>query len=645
MNTLYKNKSENYDNLELSVKQLIDSLSSTENINTIEDDIYYNTAKNFGTRLNIKTYDELIEKVSQLGIGQVTIRMILDEKIVIQLDECFTCSDLDYLGKAVCYFEAGILAGAISTIVNKDMDAIETRCNALGDSFCEFEITEKKENSKNKNFHNIEHNKDISLLNLTLHSLNLVKNYKKIENESKRFHCTNQKLNKALRNVEKINEFNQIILDSIPNCLAVIDRNGTIIKINNRYKKLCFKNNVEVGNINIKDVDWKTRYEEVLKTGEPAIWHEIIDGVEYLIFESPIDDGHGVLRQLIPVESDFIKLLLQKINFLEKENRYYKNKVMEKEKDKIDNVIVYSEKMKEAVRYIKKVSKTDATVLLRGESGTGKSVFARKIHEESLRKDYPFVYIDCTTIPKNFFEAELFGYEPGAFTGARKNGKKGKLEAAEGGTIFLDEIAEIPIETQSKLLRFLQERKFEKIAGVKTHTVDVRVIAATNQNLEEMVRLGNFRKDLYYRLNVINITLPPLRERWEDIPHLINKYILDFSRETGTEVKEVSEEGMKILINYDWPGNVRELENVVKRLVIFSEGKVITKEEILSELNSTYDMEKDTSYHLNNSENNERNLIINLLKKYDYNKTRVSKELGITRPTLYNKMKKYNIDY
>lgn len=171
------------------------------------------------------------------------------------------------------------------------------------------------------------------------------------------------------------------------------------------------------------------------------------------------------------------------------------------------------------------------------------------------------------------------------------------------------------------------------------------MIAATNQDLETMVRLGDFRKDLYYRLNVINITLPPLRDRWQDIPHLINKYILDFSRETGAEVKEVSEEGMKLLINYEWPGNVRELENVVKRLVIFSEGKVISKEEILSELKSNQDIERVTNSQLNDSDNSEKGMIINLLEKYDNNKTKVSKELGITRQTLYNKMKKYNINY
>lgn len=642
---LQKNKLENYSKLEANIKQLIDSSNSTENMKIIEGDIYYNTAKNFGSRLSIRTYDELIEKISQLGIGKVRIKMITDNKIIIQLYECFTCSDLDYLGKSICFFEAGILAGAVSSIEKRDMDAIEIRCNALGNSFCEFELMVSDENIKPLNIHSGEQNKDVNLLNLTLHSLNLAKSYKKIENTSKQFHNANQRLNETLKNVKKINEFNEVILNSIPNCLAFIDRNGVVIRINNKYKSFCSKKSSQLENRNIKDIGWRTRYEEVLKTNEPSIWHETIEGNEYLVFESPIDNGQGVLRQLIPVESEFIKFLLEKINFLEKEMRYYKNKLMEKEKDKIDNIIVFSEKMKKTVYYIKKVSKTDATVLLRGESGTGKSIFARKIHEESLRKDNPFVYIDCTTIPKNFFEAELFGYEPGAFTGAKKSGKIGKLEMADGGTIFLDEIGEIPLETQSKLLRFLQKRKFEKIGGVKTHTVDVRVIAATNQDLETMVRLGDFRKDLYYRLNVINITLPPLRDRWQDIPHLINKYILDFSRETGAEVKEVSEEGMKLLINYEWPGNVRELENVVKRLVIFSEGKVISKEEILSELKSNQDIERVTNSQLNDSDNSEKGMIINLLEKYDNNKTKVSKELGITRQTLYNKMKKYNINY
>jgi transcriptional regulator with PAS, ATPase and Fis domain len=300
--------------------------------------------------------------------------------------------------------------------------------------------------------------------------------------------------------------------------------------------------------------------------------------------------------------------------------------------------------MKEIRVYINKVSKTDATVLLRGESGTGKSRFAKVIHNESLRRNKPFICIDCTTIPKGFFESELFGYEDGAFTGARKNGKAGKLESADGGTVFLDEIADIPLEIQSKLLRLLQEKEFERVGGITTKKLDIRIISATNQNLEKMVSMGTFRKDLYYRLNVINITLPSLRDRFEEIPSLVTKTLSDFCQEVNLDIKEVEEDGMAQLIHYNWPGNIRELENLVKRLAINSDTNKITKKVIIKELNSIKNLNVST---INSSEDInivEKELIVNTLKKYDYNKTIAAQALGITRQTLYNKIKRYSID-
>ena len=624
--------------------QTLESLTTTFNtkneVKNVEKDIYYNTAKNFGSRLNITDYDMLTQKMAELGIGQVRVTLISDEKIIVRLYECFTCGEMEYKGEAMCYFEGGILAGAISNISGQNMDAIETHCNALGDLYCEFELTPKALKSET-----CDSIKEDSMVNLALHSLKLAKNYNKVEHKTKHFSDMNQRLNKALKKAVEINNFNNTMLDSMPNCLALIDTDGIIIKINKQYNDFLEIGSKNVQNKNIKALNWTTKYKEVLATGNAAIWQEHIGDNEYIIFESPVAEGNGILRQLIPTQSEFVKLMIDKMTFLEREMKYYKNKVMEKTNDveNIDDLSVDSDSMREVIRYMKKVSKTDATVLLRGESGTGKSLFAKAIHNESHRRDKPFVCIDCTTIPENFFEAELFGYEAGAYTGANKNGKVGKLEMAHGGTVFLDEIGEIPIETQSKLLRFLQEKQFERIGGVATKRVDVRIIAATNQELETMINMGQFRKDLYYRLNVININLPSLRERLEEIPSLTKKILLDFCREVGIELKGINEEAMKELIHYNWPGNIRELENLVKRLAINSDQSIITKNDVIKEMQTT----TPKVQHIHSEElqiyQGEKQQIISVLKRHDNNKTQAAKELGITRQTLYNKIKGFQI--
>ncbi|SJZ38702.1 sigma 54-interacting transcriptional regulator [Selenihalanaerobacter shriftii] len=646
---------EDYDGLENNLKEAINIFNSKEESNIVIEDMYYNTAKNIGSKLEIKNYDQLTEKLSKLGIGQVRINLISDQKIIIRLYECVTCGDMEYIGRSICDFEAGIISGAVSSIIDQNVEATETKCCGLGDDFCEFELIKKNQGiTKGESDVKLDNSKQ-NVVDLTLHSLNLAKKYKETKYKSECFSDSNQELDRALKNTRKINQFNETVLDSIPNCLAVIDKNGVILRINDKYKEFLGKSSAaEVEKKSVEALNWQTKYQEVLSTGESAVWQEDSEQGVYIVFETPIKENGGVIRQLIAVESQFIKLLLDKIDFLEKEMKYYKNKTLEdKNKEKlIDNMVVVSEEMKEVIKYTKKVAKTDATVLLRGESGTGKTMLAKRIHKESPRKHNDFVYIDCTTIPENFFEAELFGYEPGAFTGAKKDGKIGKLEKANGGTIFLDEIGEVPLEMQSKLLRFLQEQKFERIGSTEIKEVDVRIIAATNQNLEKMVKEGRFRKDLYYRLNVININLPPLRKRWQDIPSLVDEILLQFSKEAGIDIKEVSEEGMKELISYSWPGNIRELKNVLKRLAIITEGKLIKKDDVLSELkdvDATEELEDDSLELEDSNEGQigrmERDLIIKTLKQHDYNKTKTADKLGMSRQTLYNKFKKYSIDY
>ena len=239
------------------------------------------------------------------------------------------------------------------------------------------------------------------------------------------------------------------------------------------------------------------------------------------------------------------------------------------------NIIGQSKRMQDVYDTLELVSKTKATVLLRGESGTGKELIAHAIHYHSERSDKPFIKVSCAALPETLLESELFGYEKGAFTGAQGN-KAGRFELANGGTLFLDEIGDLSPTTQVKLLRVLQEREFERVGGTQTLQVDIRLIAATNKNLEKEVREGRFREDLYYRLNVVSIFLPPLRERREDIPLLVNYFFEKAGKENKKNVKYISDQAMEILMDYAWPGNVRELENALERAVVLSKGETLT---------------------------------------------------------------------
>ena len=242
-------------------------------------------------------------------------------------------------------------------------------------------------------------------------------------------------------------------------------------------------------------------------------------------------------------------------------------------------IVGESPKMNEAVDLAKKAASSKATVLLLGESGTGKEIFARAIHNWSERKGEPFVTINCVGLSKELLESELFGHEQGAFTGAHQL-KRGKMELAHGGTVFLDEVGDISTELQTKLLRFLQEREFERVGGTKPISVDIRIIAATNRNLEAAVKEGLFREDLYHRLNVVPITLPPLRERKEDIPALSHYFLQKYSTETRKHFTEITKEAQEILLAYGWPGNVRELANIIERAIVLGRGPKITLEEL-----------------------------------------------------------------
>nr|WP_315023943.1 sigma-54 dependent transcriptional regulator [uncultured Aminipila sp.] len=312
-------------------------------------------------------------------------------------------------------------------------------------------------------------------------------------------------------------------------------------------------------------------------------------------------------------------------------------------------LIGQSENIISLCRDAEKIAKSDVAVLILGESGTGKEVLANFIHQHSLRKEKPFICINCAALNENLFESELFGYEKGAFTGADKI-KKGRFELAAGGTIFLDEIGELSLNTQAKLLRVLQEKSFERVGGTETISSNFRLIAATNRDLKNDVKDFKFREDLYYRINVMPLTIPPLRERMEDIPILVDSFVRELSIEMKKKVNKIDVALISILMRYQWPGNVRELRNVMERLVVLSnEGRLLIQD--LPDEISGYKCPIDETteenlegYKLKDATKDfEKQYIIKCMERNEWNVSRAAQELGLARKNLYKKLKKYEI--
>ncbi|HOM07629.1 MAG TPA: sigma-54 dependent transcriptional regulator [Syntrophales bacterium] len=357
-----------------------------------------------------------------------------------------------------------------------------------------------------------------------------------------------------------------------------------------------------------------------------------------------------------PLKDDMVRIVLARaasFAHLKEENIVLRNQL----RDKFDfgKMIGYSEAMKKVFEKIEKVAATNSTVLIHGESGTGKELVARAIHFNSERRSRPLVAVNCGAIPEELLESELFGHEKGAFTGAIRS-RPGRFELAEGGTIFLDEIGDMSPALQVKVLRVIQERQYERIGGVKTQNADVRIIAATNQDLEQLVREKRFREDLYYRINVIPIYLPPLRERGFDIAILANHFLKKFNEEKGKSVQRFDPEAVKFLLAYPWPGNVRELENLVEMLVVMKEGGVITAEDLPEKFRppraeatkgwaAPWDFPEEgidlqdmvTAY--------ERELIMKALERCGGVKNKAARMLGMKRTTLVEKLKRLELPY
>jgi transcriptional regulator with PAS, ATPase and Fis domain len=287
---------------------------------------------------------------------------------------------------------------------------------------------------------------------------------------------------------------------------------------------------------------------------------------------------------------------------------------------------------------VKNVAESDASVLIIGESGTGKELIARAIHANSSRRYTPFITASCGAMPEGLLESELFGHEKGAFTGALYT-KKGRFELADGGTLFLDEIGEISPKTQVDLLRVLDEKSFRRVGGMEQINVDVRILAATNRDLQKAIKEGTFREDLFYRLNVVSIHLPPLRERKEDIPLLSDHFLDKFRAETNKRIEHISSKALELILEYDWPGNVRELENAIERAVVVGKKKEIVPEDL-----PFFRQEIPEKTGAKSLKEREKIHILKTLEENGWNISKTAEELGIDRVTLYNKIKKYNLE-
>ncbi|MBU2493305.1 MAG: sigma-54 dependent transcriptional regulator [Bacteroidetes bacterium] len=327
---------------------------------------------------------------------------------------------------------------------------------------------------------------------------------------------------------------------------------------------------------------------------------------------------------------------------LQTENKTLKERL--KKEFEISSIIGKSKSMRDLFEVLALSAPSDATILILGESGTGKELIANAVHNNSYKKDKPFVKINCAALPENLLESELFGHEKGAFTGAVTK-RQGRFELADGGTLFLDEIGDMTLSTQAKILRVLQEGEFERVGGDKTIKVDVRIIAATNKDLELEVDEGNFRKDLFFRLSVVPITLPPLRKRKQDIPLLAEHFLKRYTEKNNRLIRGFTPEAIDKIVRYDWPGNVRELENVIERTVIMSRENMINPETLPFSLKNSAKADNGTDVMPGRSiKEVEKELIINTLANTDNNITHTAELLGISRRTLYNKIKEYGIE-
>ncbi|MEW6665299.1 MAG: sigma 54-interacting transcriptional regulator [Thermodesulfobacteriota bacterium] len=443
----------------------------------------------------------------------------------------------------------------------------------------------------------------------------------------------------------------RLVLDNVYSGVIVCDRDSKILYMNRFYSDLLKTTPEKALGKHITKYFPESRLPGVLQTGEMELGQRcsLRADIAFLVNRIPIKSGEetvGVILQTMFKDYTEVNELMARLNLLEKEVKYYKRGLdsMLSATHTFDSVMGSSARLQEAKRVAEKYAKTDAAVLVTGATGTGKELFAHAVHLGSPRRSGPFVCVNCAAIPKELLESELFGYETGAFTGARQRGKPGKIELAQKGTLFLDEIADLPLGAQSKILRVLETRQVERLGGLRSLEVDFRLVAATNRDLRTLIDRNEFREDLFYRLNAMTVEIPSLSERPEDILDLVQHFL----QSMGKSGVVVSEEAMRVLRGYSWPGNVRELRNVVERAVSLTEGERIEAAHLPYEVRSFENRcRHSTSSNLKNLTDEmacyEKQLITEALRISEGNMARTARTLGISRSTLYEKCKTLGI--
>ncbi|MTK12660.1 MAG: PAS domain-containing protein [Clostridiaceae bacterium] len=447
--------------------------------------------------------------------------------------------------------------------------------------------------------------------------------------------------------------FCQQAFENIPITVDFLDKDGKMIYINKAFADFLKIPREEMIGKFVTDINPTSKFMETLKNkkADIAIKHKFPNGKDAIVHRIPILDDEGQVvggfGMVLFEGITEMKSIIEKCDALDKELKLYKNHIAKfnTAKYRLDDIIGKSRDMIQCKKKIEKFAKVDLDVLITGESGVGKELFAHALHNESLRKNKPFISINCSAIPGNLLESELFGYEEGAFTGAKKGGSIGKFEVANGGTIFLDEIGDMPYYMQVKILRVLQEKEIVRVGGKTTIPIDVRVLCATNRNLEQLIKEEKFREDLYYRLNVLIIEIPPLRKRKGDIEVLIDKFLNSFYKNSGM-FRKISKSVINILVNYEWPGNVRELKNVIDRICVNAEDTNIVESDIpeyilKTAVKSKYDVnELGLDAFLMHME---KEMVLNALAECNNNKSKAAKKLKIPRMSFYRKLEKYDI--
>ncbi|MED4906655.1 sigma 54-interacting transcriptional regulator [Brevibacillus centrosporus] len=450
-------------------------------------------------------------------------------------------------------------------------------------------------------------------------------------------------------NLQQMSKLLEVVFENAHEPMIVTDKDGKILLLNRSYRE--FLNVQDVIGMPVTEVIENTRMHIVGQEGVAEIADiQQIKGQSMIAHRIPIMYEGKVLAVLGTVLFQDVKELASlaaMVDQLKDELTYYKKELRRRmgATYHVDQIVGYSQKMQELKQFSQKVAKSDSTVLITGESGTGKELFAHAIHAESKRKMGPFIRVNCAAIPDTLLESELFGYEEGAFTGAVRRGKKGKFELANHGTILLDEIGDMPLPLQAKLLRVLQEKEVEKVGSVRTTPIDVRVIASTNQDMLASIKEGKFRADLYYRLNVVSLSIPPLRERLEDLPELVSNLLTQLVESTGVTVRSIDDDVWAVMRSYSWPGNVRELRNVLERALHLMEDDVLKKEHIWlpapSEELSNPAVVRPLKETL---EQAERDALLHAMKEAGGNKQEAAKLLRISKSTFYEKWEKYRLE-